>query len=193
VYEREQYEEKLAKYEAKQAQSKAWKAANVEKAAKRAAAQAKRQLQRQAQAAQTGTVKPAKKSGIPVPPITGPRPGDQVNLTDKESRIMPVSGGGFEQCYNSQAVVMQGTMLVVAAFVTQAPNDKQQVVPMLQDLRELPVGLPAVQALALDTGYQSATNVDACLQDGIEPLIAPQWSGSPSHPHCPRVPRRYKK
>ena len=36
----------------------------------------------------------------------GPRPKtDQVNLTDEESRIMPVSGGGFEQCYNAQAGV----------------------------------------------------------------------------------------
>ncbi|OYW00031.1 MAG: hypothetical protein B7Z58_16865, partial [Acidiphilium sp. 37-64-53] len=30
---------------------------------------------------------------------------DQVNLTDEESRIMPVAGNGFEQCYNAQAVV----------------------------------------------------------------------------------------
>jgi len=26
-----------------------------------------------------------------------------MNLTDEESRIMPVAGGGFEQCYNAQA------------------------------------------------------------------------------------------
>jgi hypothetical protein len=30
---------------------------------------------------------------------------DQINLTDEDSRIMPVAGGGFEQCYNAQAVV----------------------------------------------------------------------------------------
>src|SRR3954466_7279746 len=41
----------------------------------------------------------------PQPPIEGPLPTDQVNLTDEESRIMPVPGGGFEQCYNAQAVV----------------------------------------------------------------------------------------
>jgi hypothetical protein len=29
-------------------------------------------------------------------------PKDQINLTDEESRIMPVAGGGFEQCYNAQ-------------------------------------------------------------------------------------------
>ena len=37
----------------------------------------------------------------PQPPVEGPLPTDQVNLTDDESRIMPVAGGGFEQCYNA--------------------------------------------------------------------------------------------
>jgi hypothetical protein len=40
---------------------------------------------------------------------------------------MPVAGGGFEQCYNAQAVVAAGSLLVVAAGVVQAANDKQQV------------------------------------------------------------------
>jgi hypothetical protein len=51
----------------------------------------------------------------PQPPVEGPLPTDQVNLTDEESRIMPVAGGGFEQCYNAQAVVAEGSLLVVAA------------------------------------------------------------------------------
>src|SRR6202046_5476280 len=50
----------------------------------------------------------------PQPPVEGPRPSDQVNLTDEESRIMPVAGGGFEQCYNAQAAVATGSLLVVA-------------------------------------------------------------------------------
>src|SRR5271165_4579297 len=41
----------------------------------------------------------------PAPPVAGPGPSDQINLTDEDSRIMPVAGGGFEQCYNAQAVV----------------------------------------------------------------------------------------
>src|ERR1700735_5151868 len=68
----------------------------------------------------------AKKPGgkPPQPPLEGPRPSDQVNLTDEESRIMPVAGGGFEQCYNAQAAVAAGSLLVVATDVVQAPNDK---------------------------------------------------------------------
>ena len=74
----------------------------------------------------------------PKPPQVGPRPDDQINLTDEESRIMKVAGGGFEQCYNAQALVDSESMLVMAPHVTQAGNDKEQVVPMLAKLQALP-------------------------------------------------------
>lgn len=64
----------------------------------------------------------------PKPPTPGPRPEDPINLTDEESRIMKVAGGGFEQCSNAQAAVDAPTMLVVAAALTDAGNDKEQVV-----------------------------------------------------------------
>ena len=40
----------------------------------------------------------------PQAPKAGPRDKDQVSLTDEDSRIMPKSGGGFEQAYNAQAL-----------------------------------------------------------------------------------------
>ena len=54
----------------------------------------------QAKEAATGK-KPGGKP--PQPPAAGPRADDQINLTDEDSRIMKVAGGGFEQCYNAQA------------------------------------------------------------------------------------------
>jgi hypothetical protein len=54
---------------------------------------------------------------------------DQINLTDEDSRIMPVAGGEFKQCYNAQAVVATESLLVIATDVVQAPNDKQQIAP----------------------------------------------------------------
>jgi len=72
----------------------------------------------------------------------------QVNLTDEESRIMPVAGGGFEQCYNAQAAVAAGSLLVVAIDVVQAPNDKQQVEPMLGKIAALPEELGMAENLA---------------------------------------------
>jgi len=84
---------------------------------------------REAKAEKTGK-KPRGKP--PEPPAAGPRPTDQINLTDEESRIMPVAGGGFDQCYNAQAAVAADSLLVVASDVVQAANDKQQIEPILE-------------------------------------------------------------
>ena len=85
---------------------------------------------------------------------------------------MPVAGGGFEQCYNAQAAVAAGSLLVVAADVVQATNDKQQLEPMLGKIAALPADLGQLETLLADTGYFSAANVQACGAAGIEPLIA---------------------
>ena len=95
----------------------------------------------------------------PEPLVEGPRPTDQINLTDEESRIMPVSGGGFEQCYNAQAVVAEGSLLVVASDVAQAPNDKQQLEPMLAKTLALPEELGRAETMLADNGYFSEANV----------------------------------
>jgi transposase len=128
-----------------------------------------RVAEREAKAAATG-----KKPGgrAPKPPVEGPLPSDQVNLTDEESRIMPVAGGGFEQCFNAQAVVAADSLLVIAVDVVQAPNDKQQVEPMLGKITHLPGELSKVGELLADNGYFSEGNVNACAAAGIEPVIA---------------------
>jgi len=108
----------------------------------------------------------------PQAPVQEPLATDQVNLTDAESRIMPVAGGGFEQCYNAQAVVAADSLLVVAVDVVQAPNDKQQLEPMLGKLAELPGELGKIGDLLADNGYFSEGNVNACAAAGIEPVIA---------------------
>ena len=108
----------------------------------------------------------------PQPPVEGPLPTDQVNLTDDESRIMPVAGGGFEQCYNAQAVVAEDSLLVVATDVVQAANDKQQLRPMLNKVVALPGALGKAGTLLADNGYFSAANVAACEAVAVRPLIA---------------------
>jgi transposase len=120
----------------------------------------------------------AKKSGKrpggrpPAPPSGTPTDTDQVNFTDEDSRIMPVPGGGFEQAYNAQAAVDTDSLLVVATALTQATNDKQQVVPMLAQLQALPQELGRVKRLLADTGYASEDNVNACAQAKVQPFIA---------------------
>ena len=116
----------------------------------------------------------------PPPPVEGPLPTDQINLTDEDSRIMPVAGGGFEQCYNAQAAVAAGSLLVVATDVVQAPNDKRQVEPTLEKIAALPEELGEVENLLADTGYFSADNVEACDKAGVTPVIA--MGRQPHHP-----------
>jgi len=117
----------------------------------------------------------------PAPPTPGPRTEDQVNLTDPDSRIMPTAGGGFEQSYNAQAAVDTDTMLVVATGMTQAPNDKQQIAPMVDTLGSLPEALGEVSEILADAGYFSEANVATCVEADIAPLIA---AGRESH-HLP--------
>ena len=100
----------------------------------------------------------------PEPPTGGVRDKDQINLPDEESRIMKVAGGGFDQCYNAQAVV--------ATEVTQAANDKEQLIPMIEKLEALPQELGRAECILADNGYLSQTNVEQCEAAQIEPLIA---------------------
>jgi len=126
--------------------------------------QAKREAQRQAGKPPGGRE--------PKAPQTGPRESDQVNLTDEQSRIMAVTGKGFEQCYNAQAGVDTQTMLLTHVDVTQAANDKRQLLPLLTGLTHLPPALGTPSHVLADTGYFSAANVHHCQSHGIEPLLA---------------------
>lgn len=126
-------------------------------------------------AARTGQEKlTGKKPGgrPPAPPTGGVRENDQINLTDEDSRIMKVAGGGFEQCYNAQAVVAAGSLLVVAHAVSQAGNDKRQLAPMIEKLKALPPELGRSRRILADNGYFSEANVNTCATAKLEPLIA---------------------
>ena len=141
---------------------------------------------RAAKQASTGK-KPGGK--LPKAPLSGPKATDQINLTDEDSRIMPVSGGGFEQAYNAQAAVDAATMLVIGTGVTLAPNDKEQIAPMLETLVAQQQTCAAVKHLIADSGFYSEKNIQACESAKIEPLIAvardehhPGWRERHSEP-----------
>jgi transposase len=128
----------------------------------------------------------------PKPPTPGPQPTDQVNLTDEQSRIMPTSGGGFEQAYNAQAAVDMDSLLIVEHHVTHQANDKQQIEPALKNLATLPPELGTVEALVADAGYFSEGNVTKCQAERITPYIANKreqhnrsWQARFSSPQAP--------
>jgi len=103
----------------------------------------------------------------PKAPEAGPRPKDQYNFTDPESRIMKTSEG-FQQCYNVQAAVDAETMLIIGGYVSTAPNDKEQLGVIVGAISPA-VGAP-VNILA-DNGYYSAQAVTGVENDGEGPTV----------------------
>ena len=60
-------------------------------------------------------------------------------------------------------------MLVIATGVTQAPNDKEQVKPMLETLAAQAQTLGKVDCLLADTGFFSERNVRAWRRPRLTP------------------------
>ena len=115
--------------------------------------------------------KPAVKSPKPPADKAVPKPKDQLNLTDEESRIMP-SKGGFEQAYNGQVAVDIESYMVVENHISQAPNDKREVAPALEKLTTLPDEIGRPTAMLADTGFCSESNVELCQDMGVVPYFA---------------------
>jgi transposase len=117
-----------------------------------------------------------KKSGgkKPQPPIETPEATDQVNLIDKESRIMPKSGGKeFVQGYNAQATATVDSMLIVASHVTQNTNDKREIEPALAELHKTEKAIQQkCTGISTDAGYFSSENVQLCENSNKVPYMA---------------------
>ncbi len=69
------------------------------------------------------------------------------------------NGNHFEQAYNAQAAVEVDSRLIVGERVSDAPNDKEQLVPTLRSVRE--EAAPVVEVL-IDSGFVSEQAVLGC-------------------------------
>lgn len=112
----------------------------------------------------TGKKPPGRPPQAPTPEVN---PKAQYNFTDEESRIMKTKDG-FEQCYNAQAAVTND-MLVVATSLSNQPNDKQQLEPVL---KAIPEEAGKVEVATADTGYFSEKNIKLAQSLNINPHIA---------------------
>ncbi len=123
--------------------------------------QAKRVLEERAKAA----------AGPKAPATEAPKPDDkaQYNFTDPESRIMK-GPDGFVQAYNAQIAVEPVTQMIVGQAVTQAANDKQQLVPMLETVAAQSGETP--QQVLADSGYCSDANLAYVAAHEIDAYIA---------------------
>jgi transposase len=112
-----------------------------------------------------------RKGKPPKDPSDTPDPKSQRNFTDPESRIMKDGASkSFEQAYNCQVASDEHAQIIVGTNVTQEANDKQQVKPVLEDVKERTGQTP--QKASLDAGYYSDDNVAYLESEGIDGYIA---------------------
>jgi transposase len=121
---------------------------------------------------------------VPDPEQAKPEAKAQRNFTDPESRIM-VDGankGSFIQAYNAQAAVDSQAQVIVAADVTQASNDSQQLLPMIDHIKGNVGRRP--EAVSADAGYWSEANITDERAAGINLHVATgrQKHGEPMGP-----------
>jgi hypothetical protein len=109
----------------------------------------------------------------PQRPNSVPSPKAQRNFTDPESRIMPAPGakGSVIQGYNCQAAVDARAQIIVAADVTDEPNDKHQAQPLLTQVVAHTGQVP--RTVSMDAGYFSEATVEVVATLGCVPLIPP--------------------
>ena len=103
------------------------------------------------------------------PPPAVPPDKAQRNFTDPESRIMKTPNG-FEQAYNAQAAVDADSQVIVAAGLTNAGNDKQQLAPMAAQIETNTGRTP--KEMSVDNGYCSDDNLAELERRGIRGYVA---------------------
>lgn len=142
-------------------------------------AEAKRELEERARAEAEEKKEPQAKGAKP-------KPKDQHNFTDPESRIMK-GADGFVQAYNAQIAVEPELQLIVGQAVTQQANDKKQLLPMIDKVKQQS-GQKVKETLA-DSGYCSEENLHAAKKKKVDLYVA---TGKQKHnepaPPCPRGP-----
>jgi transposase len=111
----------------------------------------------------------AKGGQIKTPDAT-PRPEEQENLVDTDSRLMRKSKrSSYEQGYNAQAVVdAEGSQLVLATRVSRCAADQRELGKNIQSVSAT-VGRPA-RVLA-DSGYVCEEEVRVVQAQGIEVYV----------------------
>jgi hypothetical protein len=102
------------------------------------------------------------------------KPADkaQRNFTDPESRIMLAGATkSFEQCYNCQTAVDEATQVIVATYVTQEANDKQQLKPLVKAIKRNMDGAKPGK-ISADAGFWSEDNANYLVKKRIDGYVA---------------------
>lgn len=127
----------------------------------------KQQEQRKEKAANQGKRYQARKKSEEAKP----KPKDQYNFTDPESRIMCNSDKAYIQGYNAQATVDAETHIIVAADLSNMASDCQHLPEQIEQVKENTGRKP--REASADAGYFSEDNLKYLQREGIEAYIPP--------------------
>lgn len=117
----------------------------------------------------------------------------QYNATDGDSQLMKDgASGAMVQAFNAQAMVDEQSQIIVAADVVNEPNDKAQLVPMIEQMLER--NGSAVAVVTADTGYWSEEALGSPVLEGITVYVPPDSpktmrKGEPLARNAPRGER----
>ena len=102
-----------------------------------------------------------------------PKDKAQRSFTDPDARMMKTNHG-FGYAYNAQAAADEFSQIIVAAYVTQAPVDINQLLVLLEriNLALAATGLGTPKRTLADAGYCSNANIDAAADSGHDLLVA---------------------
>jgi transposase len=154
-------------------EAKASLEAEAKELAKAAAAAVEAKLaERKQREEETGKKTPGRPPEVVNVEEAKPKAKAQRNFTDPESRIMKDGAtGSFEQSYNAQIAVDGQAQIIVAATLTQAVNDKQQLVPVLAEVKTNVGRLP--EKVTADSGYFSAAAVTNEALSSVDLYVTP--------------------
>jgi hypothetical protein len=118
-----------------------------------------------------------KRRGRKFKPISAqPKASAQRNFTDPDSRMMlDNSTKAFIYGYNCQAAVDAHNQIIIATATTQAATDKNQLEPMLREIKKN-VKIKSAK-LSADAGYYSEANIKLLEKAKIDCYIPPDKQG----------------
>ena len=102
----------------------------------------------------------------------------KINATDPDAVFMKTKNG-IKTSYNAQVSVDEEAQIIVAAEVTNDPNDREQLFPMIEQTEQTTDG--SINILSADAGYSSAKNLEKLEPLNVDAYIPDDTYQSRSH------------
>lgn len=111
----------------------------------------------------------------PKPPSETPRPEDQSNLSDPDSRLMRKSKNHEcrQACYAQAVVDAAGSQLILGARVGQCASDRNELVA---DIAAIPAEMGSPEMVLADSGYANGDEAKSL----TEAVSKPWWRPGPT-------------